>query len=134
MKGKDEIMEDTGNGKMIVITGGKVKDANVLVDRIAKLTAAHYLSAVEYELSKRTEQQIKSALMKLYQEKKYWEAAGILMEIFKELDDEGAQDLLVVLNAERTEVNGMSFLEGFLEYTGIFWDRDMSAATNVLAS
>ncbi len=31
MKGKDEIMEDTGNGKMIVITGGKVKDANVLV-------------------------------------------------------------------------------------------------------
>ena len=48
MKGKDEIMEDTGNGKMIVITGGKVKDANVLVDRIAKLTAAHYLSATAY--------------------------------------------------------------------------------------
>ena len=123
MKGKDEIMEDTGNGKMIVITGGKVKDANVLVDRIAKLTAAHYLSAVEYELSKRTEQQIKCTLLKLYHEKKYWEAAGILMEIFKELEDEGAQDLLVVLNAERTEANARVFLEGFLEYTGIFWDR-----------
>jgi len=123
MKGKDEIMEDTGNGKMIVITGGKVKDANVIVDRIAKLTAAHYLSAVEYELSKRTEQQIKCTLLKLYHEKKYWEAAGILMEIFKELEDEGAQDLLVVLNAERTEANARVFLEGFLEYTGIFWDR-----------
>lgn len=123
MKGKDEIMEDTGNGKMIVITGGKVKDANVIVDRIAKLTAAHYLSAVEYELSKRTEQQIKCTLLKLYHEKKYWEAASILMEIFKELEDEGAQDLLVVLNAERTEANARVFLEGFLEYTGIFWDR-----------
>ena len=116
-------MEETGNGKMIVITGGKVKDANVIVDRIAKLTAAHYLSAVEYELSKRTEQQIKCTLLKLYHEKKYWEAAGILMEIFKELEDEGAQDLLVVLNAERTEANARVFLEGFLEYTGIFWDR-----------
>lgn len=127
-------MEQTGNGKMIVITGGKVNDANALVDRIAKLTAAHYLSAVEYELSKRTEQQIKSALLKLYQEKKYWEAAGILMEIFKELEDEGAQDLLVVLNAERNEGNGRGFLEGFLEYTGIFWDRDQNAAACKLAS
>ena len=99
-------MEDTGNGKMIVITGGKVNDANVLVDRIAKLTAAHYLSAVEYELSKRTEQQIRCTLMNLYRERKYWEAVGVLMEIFKELEDEGAQDLLVVLNAERTEANG----------------------------
>ena len=108
---------------MIVITGGKVKDANVFVDRIAKLTAAHYLSAVEYELSKRTEQQIRCTLMKLYHEAKYWEAVGILMEIFKELEDEGAQDLLVVLNAERTEANGRVFLEGLLEYTGIFWDR-----------
>lgn len=50
MKGKETLMEQTKEGKMIVITGGKVKDANVLVDRIAKLTAAHYLSAVEYEL------------------------------------------------------------------------------------
>ena len=116
-------MEETGNGKMIVITGGKVKDANVIVDRIANLTAAHYLSAVEYELSKRTEQQIRCTLMNLYREGKYWEAAGILMEIFKELEDEGAQDLLVVLNAERTEANARVFLEGFLEYTGIFWDR-----------
>lgn len=116
-------MEETGNGKMIVITGGKVNDANAYADRIAKLTAAHYLSAVEYELSKRTEQQIKCTLLKLYHEKKYWEAAGILMEIFKELEDEGAQDLLVVLNAERTEANARVFLEGFLEYTGIFWDR-----------
>ena len=119
---------------MIVITGGKVKDANVLVDRIAKLTAAHYLSAVEYELSKRTEQQIKSTLMKLYHEAKYWEAAGILMEIFKELEDEGAQDLLVILNAERTEANGRGFLEGFLEYTGIFWDRALGEAPDKWAS
>ena len=119
---------------MIVITGGKVKDANVLVDRIAKLTAAHYLSAVEYELSKRTEQQIKCTLMKLYHEAKYWEAAGILMEIFKELEDEGAQDILVILNAERTEANGRGFLEGFLEYTGIFWDRDLGEAPDKWAS
>lgn len=116
-------MEQTENGKMIIVTGGKVKAANVLVDRIAKLTAAHYLSAVEYELSKRTELQIRCTLMKLYHEAKYWEAVGILMEIFKELEDEGAQDLLVVLNAERTEANGRVFLEGLLEYTGIFWDR-----------
>ena len=116
-------MEQTKEGKMIVITGGKVKDANVLVDRIAKLTAAHYLSAVEYELSKRTEQQIRCTLMNLYREGKYWEAVGVLMEIFKELEDEGAQDLLVVLNAEKTEANGRVFLEGLLEYTGIFWDR-----------
>ena len=108
---------------MIIVTGGKVKAANVLVDRIAKLTAAHYLSAVEYELSKRTEQQIRCTLMNLYRERKYWEAVGVLMEIFKELEDEGAQDLLVVLNAERTEANGRVFLEGLLEYTGIFWDR-----------
>ena len=127
-------MEQTGKGKMIVITRGKVKDANALVDRIAKLTAAHYLSAVEYELSKRTEQQIRVTLMKLYHEAKYWEAAGILMEIFNELEDEGAQDLLVILNAERTEANGRVFLEGFLEYTGIFWDRDLNAAPNKLAS
>ena len=123
MKGKETLMEQTKEGKMIVITGGKVKDANVLVDRIAKLTAAHYLSAVEYELSKRTEQQIRCTLMNLYRERKYWEAVGVLMEIFKELEDEGAQDLLVVLNAERTEANGRVFLEGLLEYTGIFWDR-----------
>ena len=116
-------MEQTENGKMIIVTGGKVKAANVLVDRIAKLTAAHYLSAVDYELSKRTELQIRCTLMKLYHEAKYWEAVGILMEIFKELEDEGAQDLLVVLNAERTEANGRVFLEGLLEYTGIFWDR-----------
>ena len=116
-------MEQTENGKMIIVTGGKVKAANVLVDRIAKLTAAHYLSAVEYELSKRTEQQIRCTLMNLYRERKYWEAVGVLMEIFKELEDEGAQDLLVVLNAERTEANGRVFLEGLLEYTGIFWDR-----------
>ena len=127
-------MEQTGKGKMIVITGGKVKDANVLVDRIAKLTAAHYLSAVEYELSKRTETQIRCTLLKLFHEKKYWEAEGILMEIFKELEDEGAQDLLVILNAERTEANGRSFLEGFLEYTGIFWDRDLRATPCELAS
>ena len=127
-------MEQPRNGKMIVITGGKVKDANALVDRIAKLTAAHYLSAVEYELSKRTETQIRCTLMKLYHENKYWEAAGILMEIFNELEDEGAQDLLVILNAERTEANGRVFLEGFLEYTGIFWDRDMDAASNKLVS
>jgi hypothetical protein len=116
-------MEQPREGKMIVITGGKVKDANVLVDRIAKLTAAHYLSSVEYDLSKRTEQQIRCTLMNLYRERKYWEAVGVLMEIFKELEDEGAQDLLVVLNAERTEANARVFLEGFLEYTGIFWDR-----------
>jgi hypothetical protein len=116
-------MEQPREGKMIVITGGKVKDANVFVDRIAKLTAAHYLSAVEYELSKRTEQQIRCTLMNLYRERKYWEAVGVLMEIFKELEDEGAQDLLVVLNAEKTEANGRVFLEGLLEYTGIFWDR-----------
>ena len=116
-------MEQPREGKMIVITGGKVKDANVLVDRIAKLTAAHYLSSVEYDLSKRTEQQIRCTLMNLYRERKYWEAVGVLMEIFKELEDEGAQDLLVVLNAERTEANGRVFLEGLLEYTGIFWDR-----------
>ena len=128
MKGKEGIMEETGSGRMIVITGGKVKDASRLVDRIAKLTAAHYLSAVEYELSKRTVQQIEGTLLKLYHEKKYWEAAGILMEIFTELEDDGAQDLLVVLNAERTESNGSGFLEGFLEYTGIFWDSDQGAA------
>lgn len=131
---KEGLMEQTGEGKMIVITGGKVKDANVLVDRIAKLTAAHYLSAVEYELSKRTETQIRCTLRKLFQEKKYWEAAGILMEIFKELDDEGAQDLLVILDSERTEANGRKFLEGFLEYTGISWDRDMSASPGEWAS
>ena len=113
-------MEQPREGKMIVITGGKVKDANVLVDRIAKLTAAHYLSSVEYDLSKRTEQQIRCTLMNLYRERKYWEAVGVLMEIFKELEDEGAQDLLVVLNAERTEANGRVFLEGLLEYTGIW--------------
>ena len=127
-------MEQTKEGKMIVITGGKVKDANVLVDRIAKLTAAHYLSAVEYELSKRTERQIRCTLLKLFHEKKYWEAAGILMEIFKELEDEGAQDLLVILNSERTEANGRGFLEGFLEYTGIFWDRNLRAVPEKWAS
>ena len=127
-------MEQTGKGKMIVITGGNVKDANVLVDRIAKLAAAHYLSAVEYELSKRTETQIRCTLLKLNSEKKYWEAVGILLEIFKELEDEGAQDLLVILNAERTEANGRGFLESFLEYTGIFWDRDLRVASGELAS
>ena len=119
---------------MIVITGGKVKDANVLVDRIAKLTAAHYLSAVEYELSKRTERQIRCTLLKLFHEKKYWEAAGILMEIFKELEDDGAQDLLIILNSERTEANGRGFLEGFLEYTGIFWDRNLREVPDKWAS
>lgn len=127
-------MEQTKEGKMIVITGGKVKDANVLVDRIAKLTAAHYLSAVEYELSKRTERQIRCTLLKLFHEKKYWEAAGILMEIFKELEDEGAQELLVILNSERTEANGRGFLEGFLEYTGIFWDKELRAVPEKWAS
>ena len=127
-------MEQTKEGKMIVITGGKVKDANVLVDRIAKLTAAHYLSAVEYELSKRTEAQIRCTLLKLFHEKKYWEAAGILMEIFKELEDEGAQELLVILNSERTEANGRGFLEGFLEYTGIFWDKELRAVPEKWAS
>ena len=107
---------------------------NVLVDRIAKLTAAHYLSAVEYELSKRTETQIRCTLLKLFHEKKYWEAAGILMEIFKELEDEGAQELLVILNSERTEANGRGFLEGFLEYTGIFWDRNLRAVPDKWAS
>ena len=66
--------------------------------------------------------------------KKYWEAAGILMEIFKELEDEGAQDLLVVLNAERTEANARVFLEGFLEYTGIFWDRVPGDVPSEMAS
>ena len=129
-------MEQTKEGKMIVITGGKVKDANVLVDRIAKLTAAHYLnlSAVEYELSKRTETQIRCTLLKLFHEKKYWEAAGILMEIFKELEDDGAQDLLIILNSERTEANGRGFLEGFLEYTGIFWDRNLREVPDKWAS
>ena len=127
-------MEQTKEGKMIVITGGKVKDANVLVDRIAKLTAAHYLSAVEYELSKRTERQIRCTLLKLFHEKKYWEAAGILMEIFKELEDDGAQDLLIILNSERTEANGRGFLEGFLEYTGIFWDRNLREVPDKWAS
>ena len=127
-------MEQAKEGKMIVITGGKVKDANVLVDRIAKLTAAHYLSAVEYELSKRTERQIRCTLLKLFHEKKYWEAAGILMEIFKELEDEGAQELLVILNSERTEANGRGFLEGFLEYTGIFWDKELRAVPEKWAS
>ena len=134
MKGKETLMEQTKEGKMIVITGGKVKDANVLVDRIAKLTAAHYLSAVEYELSKRTETQIRCTLLKLFHEKKYWEAAGILMEIFKELEDDGAQDLLVILNSERTEANGRGFLEGFLEYTGIFWDRNLREVPDKWAS
>ena len=127
-------MEQTKEGKMIVITGGKVKDANVLVDRIAKLTAAHYLSAVEYELSKRTETQIRCTLLKLFHEKKYWEAAGILMEIFKELEDDGAQDLLIILNSERTEANGRGFLEGFLEYIGIFCDRNLREVPDKWAS
>ena len=58
MKGKDEIMEDTGNGKMIVITGGKVKDANVLVDRIAKLTATHYLRAFLWKSSRNSRMRV----------------------------------------------------------------------------
>jgi predicted TIM-barrel enzyme len=89
---------------------------------------------VEYELSKRTETQIRCTLLNLFHEKKYWEAAGILMEIFRELEDEGAQDLLVILNSERTEANGRGFLEGFLEYTGIFWDRNMRAVPDKWAS
>ena len=35
--GKEGIMEETGNGKMIVITGGKVNDANAYAERIANL-------------------------------------------------------------------------------------------------
>ncbi len=30
-------MEETGNGKMIVITGGKVNDTNAYAERIANL-------------------------------------------------------------------------------------------------
>ena len=56
------------------------------------------------------------------------------MEIFKELEDDGAQELLVILNSERTEANGRGFLEGFLEYTGILWDRNLREVPDKWAS
>lgn len=112
----------------LIITSNRVKCENPMVDRIAKFTALHYLSAAEYDLSEQAEVKLRNVLLDLYREKKYWEAVGLLMNIFKELGNESAQDILVILNADRADKTGKEFMDGVLEYTGIFWDEGMRAA------